>query len=1366
MSEQEPINIQPDSLRKGASALHQFSQALVPMGTRMEAAGQKLRQSAEEDTSGLGKALAEGTGGMTEALGVMFKQVGRWTGGAGLRLKGHADSSEQTDASVADALNGINPDSAEDSNAPTGGSGGTGGGHAQGGGEPGGSEPSGEGSLSDTEGQQSSETDTEDVTDCKDPVDVVSGMMFLPQTDVDLPGVLPLVIGRTFRSNYRQGRWFGRRWASFFDQRVEVDADAVHFADADGVILHFPLPEPGRSVLPDGGSRWPLSWDRANDLISITDPRAGWTYSFPASGGRVRPLRTLSDRNGHRIMVITDQYGVPTVVAHSAGYRVAIDTADTRDGLRISGLRLLDGTNNLQGTAIVSFGYDPFGNLVETVDSTGLPLIFEYDDRRRITKWRDRVGSEYEYEYDAADRVVRTGGTDGMLSGTMEYDEERRITYSTDSVGAVTAYHWDENDRVVKEVDPLGCTTLSAWDSYGNLVERTDAIGAVTRLSYDESGNPIEVIRPDGRIARTTYNRLCLPTRSEDVDGSVWQYTYDEAGNLLTQTDPLGAVTTYTYADGGRLASVTDALGHTSLIESNPAGLATRVTGPLGASDVARYDAFGRPVELVDPFGVTTTLSWTVEGRMTSRTVTGAGAGAASGDTETWAYDGQGNVTTHVDGLGQVTSTESGTFNLPRSRTTPDGARYEYEYDTETRLSAVVNATGQCWQYMYDAAGRLVSETDFDGRVLTYTLTPVSELASRTNGAGETVHFEWDELGRLTAQRVEGEVTRYAYDARGLMTSAQNGHNLVEYVHDPLGRVLRETVDGRAVEHTYDATGRRTQRVTPAGVVTAWSFDAVGNPLTCTGPRRAALSFEHDASGRETSRRIGTSAALTTGYDSLGRVWTQGVWAYSGPSAASPTAADASAADASAAAPYQCTRSREFTYRADGHATAINDQLTGQRHLQLDPLGRVLAVTGARNERYAYDPAGNLVQDGDGPRVVERARLRQTARAHYEYDNQGRVIRTLKRTLSGQRREWAYSWNAHDQLTEVVTPDGSRWRYTYDPLGRRIGKHLVDGEGAILERTVFTWDGTRLIEQARYDAGGVVLAEPAAGTPAEIKAGNPAGNAAEVTTWDYLPGGFDPVGQTEQRRLGPDTDQAEYDRRFYAIATDLVGRPTELIDEAGRIDWYERGDLWGLSSPEDGGRCPLSFPGQYRDAETGWHYNYFRYYDPETARYTAPDPLGLGAGPNHYAYVENPQHSVDPLGLAKTTKCAFAHAQDYAATIKGQEGVTSAAAVTWPGMKPKDKPFTGYNGEDPGEIHPVLQNIIDTKFPKGSKESWPITNCAEFVAVNKALKAGHEINDLSFSTVMVKSGTFYPPCQNCVVTTAGAKLVKPPRNRS
>ena len=39
--------------------------------------------------------------------------------------------------------------------------------------------------------------------------------------------------------------------------------------------------------------------------------------------------------------------------------------------------------------------------------------------------------------------------------------------------------------------------------------------------------------------------------------------------------------------------------------------------------------------------------------------------------------------------------------------------------------------------------------------------------------------------------------------------------------------------------------------------------------------------------------------------------------------------------------------------------------------------------------------------------------------------------------------------------------------------------------------------------------------------------------------------------------------------------------------------------------------CPIRFPGQYADPETGFYYNLNRYYDPSTGRYTTPDPVGL-----------------------------------------------------------------------------------------------------------------------------------------------------------
>jgi RHS repeat-associated protein len=60
----------------------------------------------------------------------------------------------------------------------------------------------------------------------------------------------------------------------------------------------------------------------------------------------------------------------------------------------------------------------------------------------------------------------------------------------------------------------------------------------------------------------------------------------------------------------------------------------------------------------------------------------------------------------------------------------------------------------------------------------------------------------------------------------------------------------------------------------------------------------------------------------------------------------------------------------------------------------------------------------------------------------------------------------------------------------------------------------------------------------------------------------------------------------------------------------------------------------ISLPGQYYDPETGLHYNYFRYYNPQTGRYTTPDPIGLEGGINLFTYVAgNPVRWVDPLGL-------------------------------------------------------------------------------------------------------------------------------------
>ena len=102
---------------------------------------------------------------------------------------------------------------------------------------------------------------------------------------------------------------------------------------------------------------------------------------------------------------------------------------------------------------------------------------------------------------------------------------------------------------------------------------------------------------------------------------------------------------------------------------------------------------------------------------------------------------------------------------------------------------------------------------------------------------------------------------------------------------------------------------------------------------------------------------------------------------------------------------------------------------------------------------------------------------------------------------------------------------------------------------------------------------------------------------------------------------------ARYEKgQLHYAVTDTVGRIQELLTEDGAIAWRGRQHLWGReeSANDDNLSCRLRFPGQYEDAESGLHYNRFRYYDTETGQYISADPIGLAGGVNPYGYVHNP----------------------------------------------------------------------------------------------------------------------------------------------
>ncbi|MGI5231343.1 DUF6531 domain-containing protein [Actinoallomurus sp. CA-142502] len=1011
----------------------------------------------------------------------------------------------------------------------------------------------------------------------KDPIDVASGEVILRQIDVELAGALPLVLERTYLSSSRIDGLFGVAWASTLDQRLEIDADGVCFASADGMVLTYPPPAEGTRVLPDSGPRWPLR-KTGDGAYTITDPPTGREWHFSGRTGTVLPLTSIADRNGHRIELVHDDDGLLSEVRHSGGYRIAV----AMDGGRVAALRLV--TGHADGPLLVRYRYDDAGRLSEVINSSGAPLRFAYDDAGRLAGWVDRNGFWYRYAYDERGRAVRAEGSDGLLNVTLGYAEDGSATTVTDSLGHPTTFHFNESRQVVAEVDPLGRRTVSEWDDQDRLVARTDPLGRTTRYAYDDRGNLTSIIGPGERRLSARYDEFGRPVECVEANGAVWRQEFDDRGNVSAIIDPQDAVTRCSYDDRGHVTAITDALGRTTRVTLDAAGLAVAATDPGGATTRIRRDAFGRVTAIEDATGGVTRFGWTLEGRPAWRTLPG-------GATERWQYDAEGNCVEYRDAEGHLTRTAYGPFDQPVARIGPDGARLEFAYDTELRLVAVTNPIGLVWRYEYNGSGDLVRETDFNGRTVSYAHDGAGRVTTRVNGAGQATHYTHDVFDNVVEQRSGDTVATFTYDPAGRLIRAVNPDADVRFDRDRLGRVIGETCNGRTLTSVYDLMGRRVRRRTPYGAEAVWRYDGGGRP-TVLRTAGQTIGFAHDAAGREVERRIGGNAVFAQWWNADGRLGSQTLWRTGGD---------------------RPSQHRVYRYRADGALVGVADRLAGPASFDLDVAGRVTAVHGdGRRERYAYDPAGNITgadtgtdHDAAGPREHVGVRVRRAGRTHYSYDEQGRVVVRRQVTPSGKSLTWEYVWDADDRLTAVTTPGGRRWRYRYDALGRRVAKQLLTRDGrAVEEQTDFVWDGAVLAEQVQ---------------------------SGHVTTWDYEPETFRPLTQTE----GVLTDGVErIDQRFHAIVTDLIGTPTEFVTGDGAVAGRLRTTLWG--APVAGGTvdCPLRFPGQYHDAETGLHYNFQRYYDPAGGRYQSPDPLGLAPAPDPYAYAVNPTLRIDPLGLA------------------------------------------------------------------------------------------------------------------------------------
>jgi RHS repeat-associated protein len=188
------------------------------------------------------------------------------------------------------------------------------------------------------------------------------------------------------------------------------------------------------------------------------------------------------------------------------------------------------------------------------------------------------------------------------------------------------------------------------------------------------------------------------------------------------------------------------------------------------------------------------------------------------------------------------------------------------------------------------------------------------------------------------------------------------------------------------------------------------------------------------------------------------------------------------------------------------------------------------------------------------------------------------------------------------QNVEQLATGKSNSHYLYNAKGQRVSKSIMQA------------DGTEQVIHFHYNNFDQLIAET---------------DSQGFARKEYLYAGTERVALVDYG--------TQESGELVLVHNDHLGTPKVMTGLNAEIVWRANTLPFGESVVSVSGRSqPLEFPGQYRDDETGYSYNYFRDYDASLGRYIQSDPIGLGGGVNTFAYVSgNPVRFEDRWGLVQ-----------------------------------------------------------------------------------------------------------------------------------
>ncbi|WP_409460709.1 RHS repeat-associated core domain-containing protein [Stenotrophomonas maltophilia] len=305
------------------------------------------------------------------------------------------------------------------------------------------------------------------------------------------------------------------------------------------------------------------------------------------------------------------------------------------------------------------------------------------------------------------------------------------------------------------------------------------------------------------------------------------------------------------------------------------------------------------------------------------------------------------------------------------------------------------------------------------------------------NTVVSAVNYEYDELGRLVAERTDhGRNIRYAYDLEDRLIQTTDSQNRVtKFSYDPRGRLLVQTdATGGTTRLTYDKGDRLASVTDPRGLTTTYQTDGFGQLWAQNSPDTGRTDHEYNAAGQRIATVRSDGSSIGYGYDGLGRLISQNAdgqqqtYAYD-------NCVNGKGRLCSHAAPGTSAR---FTYSPQGQLVTRTDQTT---------------LAGKSSEgtvSYTYDGIGrnNAITYPDG------------AVARYAYSSLGYPYSlTLTKGAVTQEIIGASEYTALGTLQRMPYGNGLAQSHALDASGRLEAKAVRNQQATALSRTSYRYNG-------------------------------------------------------------------------------------------------------------------------------------------------------------------------------------------------------------------------------------------------------------------------------------------------------------------